>query len=129
MTTINIRTDEKRKKLATAIFNEMGLDMSSAIQLFLQQVIITKSIPFPIRTVNGFTPEQEKAILDDMRELEADIADGKAKSYSSSEEMAKDLLKDGCTGLSRLSSSRKTLKGLLGQAISTCHFLMKSLTS
>jgi len=94
MTTINIRTDEKRKKLATAIFNEMGLDMSSAIQLFLQQVIITKSIPFPIRTVNGFTPEQEKAILDDMRELEADIADGKAKSYSSSEEMAKDLLKD-----------------------------------
>lgn len=94
MTTINIRTDEKRKKAATAILNEMGLDMSSAIQLFLQQVIITKSIPFPIRTVNGFTPEQEKAILNDMRELEADIADGKAKSYSSSEEMAKDLLKD-----------------------------------
>jgi len=94
MTTINIRTDEKRKKLATAIFNEMGLDMSSAIQLFLQQVIITKSIPFPIRTVNGFTLEQEKAILSDMRELEAEIAAGKAKSYNSSEEMAEDLLKD-----------------------------------
>lgn len=94
MTTINIRTDEKRKKLATAILKEMGLDMSSAIQLFLQQVIITKSIPFPIRTVNGFTLEQEKAILSDMRELEAEIAAGKAKSYNSSEEMAEDLLKD-----------------------------------
>ena len=63
MTTINIRTDEKRKKLATAILKEMGLDMSSAIQLFLQQVIITKSIPFPIRTVNGFTPAFEEAVL------------------------------------------------------------------
>jgi len=94
MTTINIRTDEKRKKLATAVLKEMGLDMSSAIQLFLQQVIITRSIPFPIRTVNGFTPEQERAMLKDMADLEADIAEGKAKSYASAKEMAEDLLKD-----------------------------------
>ncbi len=92
MTTINIRTDEKRKKAATVILNEMGLDMSSAIQLFLQQVIITKSIPFPIRTVNGFTPDQEQAILKDVRELEADIAAGKAKGYSSAREMLNDLM-------------------------------------
>jgi len=94
MTTINVRTDEKRKKAATAIFEEMGLDMSSAIQLFLQQVIVTKSIPFPIRTVNGFTPNQEQAMLKDMADLEADIAAGKAKGYSSAKEMAEDLLKD-----------------------------------
>lgn len=94
MTTINIRTDEKRKKLATAILKEMGLDMSSAVQLFLQQVIITKSIPFPIRTVNGFTPAQEQAMLKDMRELESGIAAGKVKSYRSAEEMVEDLLKD-----------------------------------
>ena len=93
MTTINIRTDEKRKIAATAILNEMGLDMSSAIQLFLQQVIITKSIPFPIRTVNGFTPEQERAILEDVRDLGAEIATGTAKSYRSAEEMTEDLLK------------------------------------
>lgn len=94
MTTINIRTDEKRKKLATAILKEMGLDMSSAIQLFLQQVIITKSIPFPIRTVNGFTPAQEAAMLRDVAELEADIEAGTAKMYDSAEEMMEDILND-----------------------------------
>ncbi len=94
MTTINIRTDEKRKKLATAILNELGLDMSSAIQLFLQQVIITKSIPFPIRTVNGFTFEQEAAMLRDTAELEAEIKAGTAKMYTSAEEMMEDILKD-----------------------------------
>ncbi len=91
MTTINIRTDEKRKKLATAILNELGLDMSSAIQLFLQQVIITKSIPFPIRTVNGFTVEQEAAMLRDVAELEAEIEEGTARGYSSAREMLDDL--------------------------------------
>ncbi len=94
MTTINIRTDEKQKLAATAILNHMGLDMSSAIKLFLQQVIITNSIPFPIRTANGFTLEQEQAILNDMLGLDAEIAAGTAKSYSSAEEMSGDLLKE-----------------------------------
>jgi DNA-damage-inducible protein J len=94
MATINVRTDEKRKKLATAILNEMGLDMSSAIQLFLQQVIITKSIPFPVRTVNGFTFEQEASILKDVSELEEEIDAGTVKAYSSAEEMMEDILND-----------------------------------
>jgi DNA-damage-inducible protein J len=94
MTTINIRTDEKRKKLATAILKEMGLDMSSAIQMFLQQIIITKSIPFPIRTVNGFTPKQEQAMLKDVAELEAQIKTGTAKLYNSAEEMMEDILNE-----------------------------------
>jgi addiction module RelB/DinJ family antitoxin len=94
MTTINIRTDEKLKKQAQKTLSEMGLDMSGAIKLFLQQVIITQSIPFPIRTVNGYTSEQEAAMLKDVAELEADIAAGKAKTYNSAEEMMDDLLKD-----------------------------------
>ena len=92
MATINVRTDEKRKKTATAILNELGLDMSSAIQLFLQQVIITKSIPFPIRTVNGFTLKQEETMLKDVAELEAEIEAGTAKGYSSAREMLDDLM-------------------------------------
>jgi DNA-damage-inducible protein J len=94
MATINIRTDEKRKKAATAVLNELGLDMSGAVQLFLQQVIITKSIPFPIRTANGFTLEQEEIMLKDVAELEAEIDAGTAKVYSSAEEMMKGILND-----------------------------------
>ena len=62
-TTINIRANKKLKDQSKKILAEMGLDMSSAIKLFLQQVVITKSIPFRIVTENGFTPEFEAGVL------------------------------------------------------------------
>ena len=36
------------KKEATAIFNELGLDMTTAVKLFLKQSVLTKSIPFKL---------------------------------------------------------------------------------
>lgn len=93
MTTINIRTNEKLKKDANKVFKEVGLDMSNAVKLFLHQVVITKTIPFQIRTENGFTVEEEQQILKDAEELEKDIKSGKAKFYKSAEALTKDLLK------------------------------------
>ncbi|MBT4384566.1 type II toxin-antitoxin system RelB/DinJ family antitoxin [Candidatus Peregrinibacteria bacterium] len=93
MTTINIRTDEKLKKKAQKTLKEMGLDMSGAIKLFLQQVVITKTIPFPIKTANGFTYEEGAKLLAEKKKLVADIKSGKAKLYSSAEELTSDLLK------------------------------------
>lgn len=90
-TIINVRADAVQKKKANKIFKELGLDMSSAIKLFLQQVILTKSIPFPIRTANGFTVEQEMAMLKDIAELEEQIKDGTAKSYNSARELLDDI--------------------------------------
>ena len=48
MSQIAVRVDYKLKKDATEVFNELGLDMSTAIKLFLKQSILTKSIPFKI---------------------------------------------------------------------------------
>lgn len=93
MTTINIRTDDKLKKAAGKIFKDVGLDMSNAVKLFLYQVVITKAIPFPIRTVNGFTVAEEKRMLKDIEEAKKEIKAGKRKLYKSAEEMMKDLLK------------------------------------
>lgn len=93
MTIINIRTDEKLKKEANKILQEMGLDMSSGIKLFLTQVVLTKTIPFPVKTANGFTIEEEERILKDIRKAEKDIKAGKGKLYSSAKEMTDDLLK------------------------------------
>lgn len=45
-TTIQVRVDEDLKKNATAIFEKTGLDMSSAVKLFLQQAVNRKGIPF-----------------------------------------------------------------------------------
>ncbi len=63
---IQIRVDEKLKKKVDIIFYDMGLDMPTAIRLFLKKVAVTKSIPFELkssRTENGFTPEFEDEIL------------------------------------------------------------------
>lgn len=94
MPTINIRTDARLKKAATKILEGMGLDMSSAVKLFLNQVVITKKIPFPIRTVNGYTLEEEESLRRDIAEAEKDFKDGKLKVYDTVEEMTDDILKD-----------------------------------
>jgi DNA-damage-inducible protein J len=85
-TTIQLRIDKATKDKAQVIFKKMGLDMSSATKMFLSQVVRTKSIPFTVRTVNGFTPEYE-------RELLKDIAYAKkyGKRFKTVEALMKDL--------------------------------------
>ena len=87
-TTIQIRVDKEVKRKADRTFKKMGLDMSSGVKLFLHRVIQSGSIPFTLRTANGFTPEQERQILRDSREA---MLHG--KSYTSIEELHADILK------------------------------------
>ena len=70
MSTIQIRIDEKEKKMAKKAFNSLGLDMSSAIKIFLKKVSTHKGLPFLMLTENGFTLEQEEEILKAAREAE-----------------------------------------------------------
>ena len=49
MSQIAVRVDDELKKEATAIFNELGLDMSTAVKLFLKQSVLTRSIPFDVK--------------------------------------------------------------------------------
>lgn len=57
MTTINIRISEETKKAAEALFEDFGLSMTSAINVFLKQVIRENRIPFEIgyETPNDLT--------------------------------------------------------------------------
>lgn len=57
MTTINVRVEEKVKKQAKELFEELGLDMSTALNLFLRQAISYGGIPFEIRKPNKITLE------------------------------------------------------------------------
>lgn len=63
MTTIQIRIDEKTKKSAKKILDKIGMDMSSAVKVYLHQIVTTQGIPFPILTENGLTIQQEQEIL------------------------------------------------------------------
>jgi len=47
-TNINIRTDSKLKKQAQLILEDLGLDMSTAINIYLNQIVYRQAIPFEI---------------------------------------------------------------------------------
>lgn len=46
MTTLNIRIENKAKADASRALARMGLDMSSAVKLFLSQVVKEDGLPF-----------------------------------------------------------------------------------
>ena len=48
---------------AKKIFEKLGLDMSSAIKLFLKQTTLRKGLPFLLLTENGLTLEEEDKII------------------------------------------------------------------
>ena len=88
MTTIQVRIDEKTKAKARKVFHKMGLDVSSGIKLYLNRVAQDETIPFVIRTENGYTPEQERQII-----KETEWAKKHGKRYHSVKEMWDDIMK------------------------------------
>ena len=49
----------------------MEIDMSSAIKVFLKQIVIHQGIPFKLVTENGLSPQEEKSILRASKEAAA----------------------------------------------------------
>lgn len=46
---VYVRLDPKVKEQSEAILNQLGIPMSNAIALFLQQVILRRGIPFELK--------------------------------------------------------------------------------
>lgn len=44
----NITLDLELKKQAMELFSDLGIDLSTAVTLFLKQAVINQGIPFPI---------------------------------------------------------------------------------
>lgn len=78
MTTVQARIDTKVKKDTKRILDKLGLDFSSAINLYFRQITQKKGIPFRVLTENGFTEEEEREML---REIE-DIRTGKKQALA-----------------------------------------------
>lgn len=73
MATIQLRIDNATKKSAKTILDKLGIDMSSAIKIYLKQIVINKGIPFKVITENGFTLEQELEIIKASEEADRGI--------------------------------------------------------
>jgi DNA-damage-inducible protein J len=54
-TNINIRTDSELKAKSQTVLTDLGLDMSTAINVFLKQIVYRKAIPFEIAKPSGKT--------------------------------------------------------------------------
>ena len=49
MVTVSARVDENIKKQANEVLKNIGLDMSTAINVYLKQIIQSNSIPFELK--------------------------------------------------------------------------------
>ncbi|MDR2898083.1 MAG: type II toxin-antitoxin system RelB/DinJ family antitoxin [Spirochaetaceae bacterium] len=48
MANINIRTDSELKTKAQSVLSSLGMDMTTAINVFLNQIVYRQAIPFEI---------------------------------------------------------------------------------
>ncbi len=85
---INVQVDSKDKEKATSILKELGLNMSTFVNMAIKQLIKNDGIPFEV------TNKPNKELLKAIKEGE-DILNGKVntKSYTNMYEMVKDLKK------------------------------------
>ncbi len=87
---ININVDSNIKKEATELFNSLGLNMSTAINLFLRKSINEGGIPFEIK-ISKPTRELKKALKEAKKIENGEIL---VKSFDNREDLKKALLSD-----------------------------------
>ncbi len=81
-TPTQIRIDSNIKREATALFSNLGLDMSSAVNLFLHQCVLHGGLPFAVEI-----PQYSDKTLNAMAEARKISRDPDIKGYSSMEEL------------------------------------------
>ena len=86
-TAISVQVDRKDKEIATGILTNLGLNMSTYVNMAIKQLINKDGVPFDV--VN---PRPSKELLEALQEGE-DILNGKikAKGYTNRYDLLKDL--------------------------------------
>jgi DNA-damage-inducible protein J len=83
---ISMNIDESIKHDAQRVFGQMGLDMTTAIELFLRAAIMEGRIPFEIRTEQAYREAAHKAYINTaLDESMAEAGDPNIKRYSHAE--------------------------------------------
>lgn len=89
-TNINVRVDSTLKQEAESLFSDLGLNMSSAITMFLRSAVNYDGIPFEVRRP---APNAEtKAALAEYEEMKKNPH--RYKRYASFDEVLDEVLTD-----------------------------------
>lgn len=81
-----VRVDENLKKQATELFLNLGMDMSSAINIFLKQCVLRGGLPFNVEI-----PQYRPEVIDALEEAKKLSKDPNAKRYSNFSAALEDL--------------------------------------
>ena len=83
----SIKIDAKTKKEAQELFKDMGMSLTTSLNIFLKQAFRDQRIPFYVGE-----PKYKEEVYQAMK----DLKQGKnlSKSYHSAREMIEDILKD-----------------------------------
>ena len=84
---INVRVDKELKQEAEVLFNELGLNMSSAITIFLKKAVSSNGIPFDLKRAQP--NEETRAALAEYDEMEKNPS--KYRRYKSFDDMMSEL--------------------------------------
>lgn len=72
-----VRIDENLKKQATELFSQLGMDMSSAMNIFLRQCVMRGGLPFDV-----VIPQYKPEVIAAMEEAKKISKDPNTKRYS-----------------------------------------------
>ena len=86
--TTTIRIESTLKKEASALFESLGLDMTTAINMFLRQAVREQAIPF--RVGEPKLSDRALAAIKEVRDMEDHPE--RYKSYTDVDEMMKELM-------------------------------------
>jgi len=81
-----IRIDEDIKKQATELFGDLGLDISSAVNIFLRQSVLRGGLPFEV-----IMPQYKPEVVEAMKEAKCISKDITMKGYTDIEEIFREL--------------------------------------
>lgn len=88
---IKTKTPLVIKEEADMIFNDLGLDMSTAINMFLRETVLKKELPFD---VHEHPSKDLLAAIAESEQIFEEIKSGKRKGYHNVQKMFEDILNE-----------------------------------
>ena len=89
---INVQIDKHDKELATNILKDLGLNMSTFINMAIKQLIKNDGLPFEVKN-----KRPSKELLEALKEgeyIENEIHEGKRVGYKNIDEMMRSIVND-----------------------------------
>ena len=96
-TSVNLRIDKELKAQAETLFSSLGMNMTTAINVFLKQAVRNQEIPFRISAVNDYDrvsaykgraeqfDDHDTYLAESLKAADLKVAEEKMKYYTAEE--------------------------------------------